>query len=188
MKMMRLLIICLFFLSACGESSTSSEAAPNDTIAETPAIVYDSVILSHDFADYPFHVENNLDYFMEKLNAADTITVDLAPNEFDNTVFDTIRNIRWKNSKVETVRNKNMEQPLISYVSISDNAIRLRNNIRIGDSVANVFETFEAPYDSTKHYRFLCLESPPESGALSVLYFFFSSDTLSRISYLPYLN
>jgi hypothetical protein len=188
-----LVFVCIVFIfTRCGSDSETTPVPDPDYVQELTEAgaqpVYDSVIIPHDFADYPFHVEANLDYFLEKIKFADTSTYLLLPNQFDPAAQDTIRTYYWGTTSIETVQNEQMDYPLLYSAYLSNNLLHLRNNIRIGDHEADVFSTFEAPYDSTKTYKYLLLESTPDAGATNTLYFMFTADTLSQVIYLPYVD
>jgi hypothetical protein len=182
----------IFVLTCCSEDSATTPVPDPEWAQELldagTEPVYDSVIIAHDFADYPFHPESNLDYFLEKIKFADTSTYLLLPNPFDPAAQDTIRTYYWGTSSIETVQNEQMDYALLHAAYLSNNLLHLRNNIRIGDHEADVFSTFDVPYDTSKTYKYLMLESPPDAGATNVLYLVFAADTLSEVIYLPYVD
>lgn len=113
---------------------------------------------------------------------------DLKPNKHDETIIDTLKTIYWGKSYIKTLTNNSIDRTLLQYASIDNNLISIRNNVRIGQGVEQVFKSLNASYNPTKKYKFLEVKSPdPEmNGTVSYLTFNFKGDTLSQITYWPW--
>lgn len=144
----------------------------------------DSIIVENEFVYTPFDKFDNMEYFQKMISKNTKINVELREGNYENAK-DTIKTIYWGKSYIETQNNKNFNSVLLVSAIIADNNIVLRNNIRIGQDIKIVCNTFKIKYDSQKKYKFIVLTTKSDTAPYD-LYFYFKDNVLVFISYSPY--
>ena len=117
--------------------------------------------------------------------------MELEPNQHDDNMMDTLKTIYWGKSYIQTLNNISIDKTMLLFATIKDKRFALRNNLRVGMTIEQVFKAFNVKYDRSKNYKFLEVTSPEgggEIGFVSYLTFYFEKDTLSEISYQPYID
>lgn len=90
----------------------------------------------------------------------------------------------WGKSYIETTSNISSKRLFLNYAIINDNNIVLRNNIRIGQTIKEVFAELKINYNPQKTYKYLELETTKD--AAGYLTFYFENNKLNSIIYSPY--
>jgi hypothetical protein len=183
-KVLFLPILGFLILSANVKTFGENKLQINPVQVKT---VTDTLFAVNDLVFNPFGADYINLYFDKKMKTSTKTLVTLVPNKHDSTVVDTLKTIYWGESYIETISNAFIDGYLVSIVSIKNNMITLKNNIRIGQSIDEVCKTFDVKYDSAKTYQYLELQCPNTDGFEVPLYLFFVFEN-NKLSEIVYMN
>lgn len=185
--MKNLLLLLPFFVFACNSDDMGEPEhtdLPDVAVVDTlPQLVFDSVIVSHELANTPFHAEDNFIYFEEIQNQSDSAILEIVPGMHDESVMDSITTLYWGKSSMSKLKNEFICCDLMQSVFIEDDRLKLRNGIGVGDSAHGVFSSFDLEFDPDKNYSFIQLEAGEATNFLIIV---FTNNVVSRIVYWPY--
>jgi len=194
--MKKIIILSLFgFLVSCSNSKNDNglvSLKDSSAVASSSETMrYDSLSIEDWLVQSPFETKDEYLYFKKKLKSSTKTIVTLSPNKHDQTVTDTLKTIYWGESYIQTLNNVSIDKTMLLFASLKERQFSLKNNIRVGMSIDQVFKAFKVNYDHSKNYKYLEIKSPEgggEMGFVSYLTFYFEKDTLSKISYQPYID
>lgn len=192
MKIAILIILTLSLLScntnvenaiSTGEGIDSVKPSEHHADSAVP-VKLDSLSVPHELANSPFHKTSSIDYFKKHFKEVTKTEVTLKTNEQDDAITDTIKKLYWGKSYIETINNVSINRILLNYAILNDNNVVLKNNIRIGQTVQEVFGELGITYDSKNNYKYLELETTED--AAGYLTFYFENNKLISVIYSPY--
>lgn len=163
---MKLKIFTLFtiILFACNANIESNKIA--NTLVDSNELIipadtmktntnYDSISVENNFVNEVFGKNDFMLYFNKMSNAVTKQTIELKPNEYDETIVDTVKTLYWGKSYIITVNNNSINGVSINAAFINDNTISISNNIKIGNSLKQVCDTYKIKCDPSKSYKFV---------------------------------
>ncbi len=194
--MKKIIILSLLgFLVSCSNSKNDNVlSSSKDTLggaSSSETMRYDSLSIEDWLVQSPFETKDEYLYFKKQLKSSTKTIVELEPNQHDDNMMDTLKTIYWGKSFIQTLNNISIDKTMLLFATIKDKRFALRNNLRVGMTIEQVFKAFNVKYDRSKNYKFLEVTSPEgggEIGFVSYLTFYFEKDTLSEISYQPYID
>ncbi len=194
--MKKIIFLSLFgFLVSCSNSKSDDGLIQSiDTSGVTSSsetMRCDSLSIEDWLVQSPFETKDDYLYFKKRLKSSTKTIVELAPNQHDDKTVDTLKTVYWGETYIKTLSNVSIHRTMLLFASIKDKQFALRNDLRVGMPIDQVFKAFKVNYDHSKNYKFLEIKSPEgggEMGFVSYLTFYFEKDTLSEISYQPYID
>lgn len=183
------LIPFLFVISSC-EFSESAETRTEQNFVQADSseiiepVQSDTIHWFDDIASYPFDDQNNLDYFMNQFDKADSSKFVLRENAHVVGVFDTLTTVYWIKCQIEYSDNELMPAPMLETVLLKDATFSLKNGVSVGDKAEKVFNTFGIDKNGRTGYSQLLIESI--EGGACYLYLIFSEGAVKEIVFFPY--
>jgi len=194
MKKIIVLSIMALFTSCNNSNSNSDPNLVKDSLGVANAseiVQYDSLSIEDWLVQSPFETKDDYLYFKKNLKSSTKTILELAPNKHEDKTVDTLKTVYWGETYIKTLSNVSIKRTMLLFASIKDNQFALRNNLRVGMPIDQVFKAFKVNHDHSKTYKYLEITSPEgggEMGFVSYLTFYFEKDTLSEISYQPYID
>lgn len=190
-----IILSILGFLASCSNSKSDNSLVPlkdaSGVASSSETMRYDSLSIEDWLVQSPFETKDDYLYFKKRLKSSTKTIVELAPNQHEDKTVDTLKTVYWGETYIKTLSNVSIERIILMYASIKDKQFALKNNLRVGMPIDQVFKAFKVDCDHSKNYKFLEIKSPEgggEMGFVSYLTFCFEKDTLSEISYQPYID
>lgn len=184
MKQVIFLILTIIFCS-CGQKKNNENNIDSSYKDSNNNVItkIDSLTVHDDkFALNPFPSKIDFNYFINHIKA-DYKYIDIMEPYFSDEI-DTFKVLKWGNSYVKALANKDVKEFFLIELLISDTNFVLNRNIKIGQSAESIFKKFNAKFDKNKNYKFLQVET--KEAAYNSVYFYFTKNTLTSFEYNPY--